>query len=110
MAVAKQFNAITSELTLAEALVGAYKNHIQLVALYEDMISDRPELAVYPIDCNILSNAALLRSKNKTALADAIHVATTHIHGADFFITQDKRLKTTEGLQKLSLDELLSTK
>jgi predicted nucleic acid-binding protein len=109
MAVAKQFVAITSELSLAEALVGAYKNHSQLVALYEDMISDRPELAVYPVDRKVLSNAALLRSKSKTALADAIHVATPYIHGADFFVTQDKRLQIIEGMQKLSLDALLSS-
>lgn len=107
MAVAKQIIALTSELTLAEALVGAYKNNLPLVTLYEDMIIDRPELAVYSVDRKILTTAALLRSEQKTALADAIHVATALTHGADFFITQDKRLQTGEGLQKLSLDTLL---
>lgn len=109
MAVAKQITAITSELTLAEALVGAYKNNQPLVALYKEMISDRPELAVYPIDRTILTTAALLRSEQKTALADAIHVATALTQGADFFITQDKRLQTAEGLHKLTLDSLLTT-
>ena len=107
MAVAKQIIAITSELTLAEALVGAYKNNLPLVALYEEMISDRADLSVYPIDRKILTTAALLRSQQKTALADAIHVATALNHDADFFITQDKRLQTAEGLQKLTLDSLL---
>lgn len=107
MAVAKKIVAITSELTLAEVLVGAYKNNLPLVALYEEMISDRAELSVYPIDRKILMTAALLRSEQKTALADAIHVATALTHSADFFITQDKRLQTAEGLQKLTLDSLL---
>lgn len=110
MAVAKQIVAITSELTLAEALVGAYKNNTPLIALYEEMISDRAELSVYPIDRKILTTAALLRSQHRTALADAIHVATALNHGADFFITQDKRLQTVDGLQKLTLDSLLKTK
>ena len=107
MAVAQHIIAMTSELTLAEALVGAYKNNQALVTLYEEMISDRADLAVYPIDRRILTTAALLRSNQKTTLADAIHVATALNNGADFFITQDKRLQTTEGLQKLTLDLLL---
>lgn len=107
MAVAKQFFAMTSELTLAEALVGAYKNNQPLVTLYEEMISDRDDLSVHPIDRQVLTTAALFRSNQKTALADAIHVATALNNDADFFITQDKRLQTTEGLQKLTLDLLL---
>lgn len=109
MAVAKQISAITSELTLAEALVGAYKNNLPLVELYEEMISNRADLSVYPIDRKVLTTAALLCSKQKTALADAIHVATALNHNADFFITQDKRLQTVVGLQKLTLDSLLTT-
>ena len=107
MAVAGQIIGMTSELTLAEALVGAYKNNQPLIALYEEMISDRADLSVYPIDRQILKTAALLRSNQKAALADAIHVATALNHGADFFITQDKRLQTADGLQKLTLDALL---
>ncbi len=73
MAVAKQIIAITSELTLAEALVGAYKNNLPLVALYEEMLSNRADLSVHPISRKILNTAALLRSEQKIALADAIH-------------------------------------
>jgi|APLak6261659701_1056019.scaffolds.fasta_scaffold07617_3 predicted nucleic acid-binding protein len=109
MAVSKQIFAMTSELTLAEALVGAYKNNQALVELYETVISNREELAVYPVTRQVLKTAALLRSDQKTALADAIHIATALNHHADFFITQDKRLHTVEGLQKLTLDSLLDT-
>lgn len=108
MAVAKQFFAMTSELTLAEALVGAYKNNQPLVTLYEEMISDRVDLSVHPVDRQVLKAAALFRSNQKAALADAIHVATALNNDADFFITQDKRLQTSEGLQKLTLDLLLA--
>jgi len=107
MAVTKQITAMTSELTLAEALVGAYKNSQELVKLYEEVITNRPELSVYPIDTQILKTAALLRSQQKIALADAIHVATALNNHADFFITQDKRLQTTQGLQKITLSSLI---
>ncbi len=62
---------------------------------------------MYPIDRRTLTAATLLRSNQKTALADAIHVATALNNGADFFITQDKGVQTAEGLQKLTLDSLL---
>lgn len=107
MAQSMTLYAMTSELTLAEALVGAYKNNQSLVKLYEALISHRAELAVYPIDRNILTTAALLRSQQKTALADAIHVATALNHQADFLITQDKRLFTDDSVQKLTLNDLI---
>jgi len=107
MALARDIIAMTSELTLAEALVGAYKNNQPLVDIYEEMIKDRYELAVYPINRQVLTTAALLRSQQKHALADAIHVATALNQHADFFITQDKRLQITEGLEKITLDKLL---
>lgn len=107
MAVTQQITAITSELTLAEALVGAYKNNQPLVRLYEEMITNRAELFVYPIDLSILKTAALLRSRQKIALADAVHVATAITYQVDFFITQDKRLQIPESLQKLTLDSLI---
>jgi len=107
MALVRDIIAMTSELTLAEALVGAYKNNQPLVDIYEEMIKDRYELVVYPINRQVLTTAALLRSQQKIALADAIHVATALNQHADFFITQDKRLQMTEGLEKITLDSLL---
>jgi predicted nucleic acid-binding protein len=107
LAVSKQIQAITSELSLAEALVGAYKNNQNLISLYEEMITDRKELIVLPVDRTILKNAALFRSRQKIALADAIHVATALTAKTDFLITQDKRLKLPEGLTKRTLDDFI---
>ena len=98
---------MASELSLAEALVGTYNNNQPLIALYKKLLTHRAELAVYSIDRAVLISAALLRSQQKIALADAIHVATALNHHAAFFITQDKRLQTPEGLQKVTLDSLL---
>jgi predicted nucleic acid-binding protein len=106
MAVSGEIQAMTSELALAEALVGAYKNKPLLVSLYEALLCNRAELTVYPINRDVLTAAALLRSQHKMALADAIHIATALNHQADFFITQDLRLQTPTGLPKLTLDSL----
>ncbi len=106
MAVNQEFFALTSELTLAETLVGAYKQHTQLVDLYEAMISQRADLSVFPVDRQILKTASLLRSRQKIALADAIHLATALINQADFLLSHDKRLQTSDTVQKLTLDDL----
>lgn len=106
MAESKQLLALTSELSLAEALVGAFKNNQPLVDLYDAVISPRDDLAVHVINRAILKTAAQLRSDQNIALADAIHIATALNHQADFFITQDKRLQTPTNLQKLTLDVL----
>lgn len=106
LAVTRQLLAITSELSLAEALVGAYKTKASLVDLYDAFICSRPELIVYPVNRDVLHHAAKLRSQQKMALADAIHVATAFIYQADSFITHDKRIYTPSGLEKFTLEDL----
>ncbi len=106
LAASGQIVAMTSELSLAEALVGAYQSNPMLVTLYESFIKHRAELAVYAVDREVLTKAAWLRSQQKTALADAIHVATALIHQADFFITHDKRLQIPAEMTKLTLEQL----
>jgi len=106
LAATEQILAMTSELSLAEALVGAYKNNPALVALYEELFTHRAEMTVYAVDRDVLITAARLRSQQTIALADAIHVATALNHQADVFITQDKRLQPPTGLLKLTLEDL----
>ena len=106
LAASGQIVAMTSELSLAEALVGADQSNPMLVTLYESFIKHRAELTVYAVDRQVLTKAAWLRAQQKTALADAIHVATALIHQADFFITHDKRLQIPAEMTKLTLEQL----
>ena len=106
MAERGEVQAITSELSLAEALVGAYKNSSELVVLYEALLSNKPELAVLPIDKAVLRSAAYTRTVVKIALADAIHVATAVNEQADIFITNDDKLRVPDGMRKIGLTEI----
>lgn len=99
--------AITSELSLAETLVGAYKKNNELVVIYDELFSNRPDLAVYPVDKAVLKSAAYIRTIVKVALADAIHVATALTEHADYFITNDDRLNTPEGIQKVLISDIV---
>ena len=106
MAEQGEIQAITSELSLAETLVGAYKNSSELVVLYEALFSNRAELAVFPVDKAALRSAAYTRTVVKVALADAIHIATAVNEQADVFITNDDKLRVPEGIKKLGLTEI----
>lgn len=106
MATQEEFRAITSELTLAEVLVGAYKKNSELVVVYDELFTNRPDLAVYPVDKAILKSAAYVRTMVTIALADAIHVATALAEHADYFITNDDRLNTPSGIQKVMIGNI----
>lgn len=106
MAEQGEVQAITSELSLAETLVGAYKNSSDLVVLYEELLSNRAELAVFPVNKTVLRIAAYTRTVVKIALADAIHVATAINERADFFITNDEKLRVPDGIEKIRLVDI----
>lgn len=108
MAEQGEIQAVTSEFSLAETLVGAYKNSSELVVLYEALLSNKAELAVVPINKAVLRSAAYTRTVVKIALADAIHVATAINEQADIFITNDDKLRVPDGIKKLGLTEIFA--
>lgn len=100
--------AVTSELTLAEALVKPFaKNDLALQQVYRDTLTNSENLTMMPIDKNILLDAARLRANiNSLRLADAIHAATAYQKQCQFFITNDNQLHTLNNLQIILLDKL----
>lgn len=108
MSVNGEIQVITSELSLAEVLAGAYNKDNELVTIYDDLLSNRNDFSVYPVSRNILKMAAFTRTIVKVALADAIHVATALAEKADYFITNDVKLKVPEGnLQKVIISDIV---
>ncbi len=107
LAYSGEMKVITSEITLAEVLVGAYKQDAKLVSIYDELLKHEVYFSVYPVDKSVLRTAAFTRTIIKIALADAIHVSTAIIEKADFFITNDVKLKVPEGrIQKVMINEI----
>jgi len=48
--------------------------------------------------------AAILRGSTPLSTADAIHLATARLAGATAFVTNDRRIRSTPGLEVLYLD------
>lgn len=100
-----QIVAVTSELTLAEALIKPLKDQNQPgQEAYQKFLTPTSALQVVPISREILEEAARLRSTTKLKLPDAIHLATATLNGCDSFLTNDDSFKsiTTANIKLLS--------
>lgn len=106
---------VTSELTLAEALVKPYRNlDDDLISRYDNMIRDSAWLDVQPVVRPTLWYAGVLRSQSRMKLPDAIHLATAFGSDCTHFLTADKALSaineirhTRFGATKMKTIEML---
>jgi predicted nucleic acid-binding protein len=96
---------VTSELTLAEVLVGPLQyGDEELAGHYGDIVASGKGLDVVPVDRNVLIEAAMLRSFSRSLkLPDAIHVATARLRDCRFVVSDDRRLTTIPGVAIVSL-------
>ena len=90
----KQF-LTTSELTLSETLVGAYRrNDETLVEIYSSWTVSNAYLEVGPVQREILLCASILRATyDALKLPDAIHLATAFAFDCSHFLSGDQRLR-----------------
>jgi predicted nucleic acid-binding protein len=104
-----QVQAVTSELTLAEALVKSMMDsNAGLVEVYKQAITSSEGLWVIPISRSVLLRAAQIRGQQQALkLPDAIHVATAEVAGCASFLTNDERLKTTDGIPVVICSDVL---
>ncbi len=59
-----------------------------------------------PLDSAIAEDAAWLRGDGRLELADAIHVASAKAAGATAFVTNDRRIQSSPGLDVVYLSDL----
>ncbi|MEI9804690.1 MAG: PIN domain-containing protein [Pseudolabrys sp.] len=97
--------AVTSELTLAEVLVGPiHDGDDELAGQYHNIFSSEGEFSVAAVERRVLVEAAVLRSFARSLkLPDAIHVATARVHDCKFVISDDSRLSIAPGLSIVQL-------
>ncbi len=101
--------AITSELSLAEALVKPIQNqNVAQQEIYKQAICSRQNVFVVPIQRNVLIEAAQLRASTNLKLPDAIHAATALVTQCSTFLTNDQRFQVVPGLQVVLLSQVAS--
>jgi predicted nucleic acid-binding protein len=90
--------AITSELTVAEALAQPIAaGNDDLISRYRELFAFDSSLETVPVNRAILMLAAEIRGRLRLKLVDAIHIATARLTGCNHFLTQDERLGRAMG-------------
>ncbi|MCI2430034.1 PIN domain-containing protein [Candidatus Acetothermia bacterium] len=103
-----QIHALTSVLTLLEVLVQPLRHkRMDLVIAYRERLTSS-RLKLYPLTETICEKAAELRARYTTLQTpDAIQLATALFHNANFFITNDDRLRSLEEIPVVVLKDCI---
>ena len=102
-----KINAVTSELTLAEALVKPKRDaNAKLAQAYQRFLLPTTTLRNVPISREILESAAGIRAISALKLPDAIHWATAINQQCDSFLTNDEGFKSMAGVKVVLLSQL----
>jgi len=109
-AAAGVMRLVTSELTLAEVLVGPIKDGDERLAnIYEEFLTSGDGLEVRPIDRTILRRSAEIRAILGNKGPDAIHIATALVSGCSLLFSSDQRLRLPSHLAQIELADIQDT-
>ena len=98
----------TSVITLLEVLVLPMRqNEQKLVEQYQNILCDSPTINILELNVEITKIAAGIRAKYGLKTPDSIQIATAIYGSAEYFLTNDIRLKTVKEIETLVLDELI---
>ncbi|HVU47852.1 MAG TPA: PIN domain-containing protein [Terracidiphilus sp.] len=104
------FQAVTSTLTLTEALVLPLRtgNNL-LVSEYVNILTKSRNVTMLPVSEAIAAKAAQLRATAGIRTPDAVQIATAQIGGATALVTNDEQLASIPGINIIVLEKLLVT-
>lgn len=101
------FSFITSSVTLLEVLVKPLREGQKTIAeQYRDILTTAPGIELVDVTSAIAEQAAQLRAKYNLRTPDAIQLATCIELGADYFLTNDNRLKAVSETTVVTVSEL----
>lgn len=103
-----EFSCFTSELTLAELLVPAFKKeNSRIISEYKKILNDPELVTLIPTTQDIYIYSASNRAHYNLKLPDAVHVASSHLSECDIFLTNDKKIRTPKSIKVIILDDLI---
>ena len=101
------FSFITSSITLLEVLVKPLKEGKSDIAnQYRNILTKAPGIEVLDVTSSTSEIAAYLRAKYSFRTPDAIQLATSIEAGADYFLTNDNRIKTVTEIPVITIGEI----
>jgi predicted nucleic acid-binding protein len=104
----KQFHGFTGEIAVAETMVGPYRtNNPIIISNTRNFFGAAHFLTILPHDTVIFDHAAQLRARQRMKFVDAVHIATALHAACEFFITNDKTIRSVDTLNIVQLTSLL---
>lgn len=101
------FKFITSSVTLLEVLVKPLKDgENKIVEQYKTILTNAAGIDIFEITTAISIKAAGLRAKYNMRTPDALQIATAIEWHADYFLTNDHRLKSVVEIKVITLSAL----
>lgn len=98
---------ITSDITVAECLYGAYRLGLGgLAEKYEWFFREGDVIDLIPVGRGICKSAAEIGVRHRLKLIDAVHVASALDADCDVLVTNDKGIRPEAGLPVLQLSAL----
>ena len=101
------FSFITSSITLLEVLVKPLKEGKSDIAnQYRNILTKASGIEVLDVTSSTSEIAAYLRAKYSFRTPDAIQLATSIEAGADYFLTNDNRIKAVTEIPIITIGEI----
>ncbi len=98
----------TSVITLLEVLVYPLReNEYKLAEEYQKILCNSATINISILNIEIAVKAAGLRAKYGMKTPDSIQIATALVVKANYFLTNDLRLKVIDEIEILILDDLI---
>ena len=104
----KYFKFITTAITLLEVLVKPLKDgETKIVHEYKTILTNAEGVDIFDITTPIAFKAAEIRARYNIRTPDALQIATAIVYEADYFFTNDLRLKNITEIKLLTIAELI---
>jgi predicted nucleic acid-binding protein len=101
-----RLEAITSVVTLLEVMIRPLRlGRPEIADAYEALLGDIPNLSIVNLDARAARIGAELRATYGLRTPDAMQIAACLAHGAEAFITNDRRLRRVTGIDVKVLED-----
>ncbi|MEZ5537941.1 MAG: type II toxin-antitoxin system VapC family toxin [Thiolinea sp.] len=105
-----QITACTSQLTLTELLIKPYRDNLpEVIAAYESLLLDSGFFSVFGLNERTFLIAARLGGETRLRTPDALHLTVALENECDYFITNDKRIRSCQGLEVIQVADLITS-
>lgn len=105
-----KFKIVTSSLTLMELLVQPFKlARFDLIEEYKRIFEESDFMEMINLTPEISEVSAKLRSKSGIRTPDAIQIGTAIHSNAEYFLTNDMRLKTITDISIIVLNDFIAS-